>query len=147
MAKSKIAVPRKRSKSKNELSDRQATHLFKKMEKAPALFASRAQVKKFNKTVDEMQWIRRAGTILLEMSGKKLIERVEKERGFATTLVSWYDRVDDYVEMLDDIRALMGDVQMRFMIALHSRTDVDEILAAGRKGKGDNKAAGENAAG
>ncbi len=140
MVTSKVAATSKRSKSSKKLADDQfADRMFRKIEKAPAWFKNSDEVERFNKKISDRTWIRRMATAVLEMSGKQLIERVEKDRDFTAALVPWYDRINDYLKMLDDVKDLVGHAQARFTLAIANREDMDQVFEEARKEERDDE--------
>ncbi len=130
---SKATKPGKR---KTRISVKQAWHLRQQVSKAPAWFTKDDGPKgmqTFDRNIAAGEWVRRVAELVLTTSGKELFQKVKKERNFAVTMIPWWDATDGYISKLEALKEMVGHAQARFMMAIASRVDMDQVLEEGRK--------------
>lgn len=119
----------KRKSTKSE--DAEIEELFETVKSAPALFTFE-QIDEWEKRIEELGWIRRAGYLFLSKNGAELLDQFQQDREAAVAIVPWYDRVGMYVDMLDSLKETIEAARARVAMAYAQREDMEAIFEEGR---------------
>lgn len=78
---------------------------------------------------DANGWARRMALATLTMGGGEIIERIETDREAAVLFAQTQLHIDDYVRRLDQLREILHAADMRLMVALCARDDMESVIA------------------
>ena len=112
----------------SKIDDDFALKMYRKIRRAPALL-TKEQVSDCEKTATQRDWVRRATWCLLTMSGKELIDKIKNDREAAVGCAMAYRAMSDYKKNLDEIARFVGCAEVRMMIALAGREDMQAVLS------------------
>jgi hypothetical protein len=71
---------------------------------------------------------RRCSLILLTTPAKELVEKVQKDRGFAVAVADVLDGIKDLTNVAQELTELFNAVEARTILALAAREDMQEIM-------------------
>jgi hypothetical protein len=135
--KTKHSVTLKKSKTRRgtqrqRVSEDWADEIVAKlMAEGPAL--SKAQLMQGEETTRKNGVARRCALATLTMSGKKLIESVQKDAGFAEALVATIETRKALFAHLEGERELLDAAFARCVVAVATRDDIEELYKKVRR--------------
>jgi hypothetical protein len=104
-----------------------ATRIFAQLEAAPALL-TREQVESIEDEIRTDSW-QRAALIFCTTSGKDLCRKIEHDRDFAILAAQVKNSLSSVKERYDQLTELLATVDVRIMLALCGRKDMEAVLA------------------
>lgn len=112
--------------------------LVERVEAEPAVFTL-DQVRQGNRSLDEIQYVRKIAAFLLSRSGRELMDDVAGKRDLAVALAEWSDQVKRFEEKTQATLEMVTAAYTRLIVALACRDDMDQVLNEAR-GKGATSA-------
>lgn len=104
-----------------------AARIFAQLEAAPALL-TREQVESLEDDIRKDSW-QRAALIFCTSSGKDLCRKIEHDRDFAILAVQVKNSLSRVKARYEQLTELFATVDVRIMLALCGRKDMDAVLA------------------
>lgn len=104
-----------------------ATRIFAQLEAAPALL-TREQVDSLEDEIQKDSW-QRAALIFCTSSGKDLCRKIEHDREFAILAAQVKNSLTSVKERYAQLTELLATVDVRIMLALCGRKDMEAVLA------------------
>jgi len=129
MATKKHTARRKASRN-GGLTETQAGQFLQQVKDAGPLLTKQAMYGTERALQEGMASIRRMMLSLGTISGRKLIDEVTTDREMAAAVASAYKGADDCIRLHRTVLELLEAAQIRMMIALCTRDDMQEVLSA-----------------
>jgi hypothetical protein len=107
-----------------------AARIFEQLEAAPALL-TREQVESIEDDMRGDFW-QRAALVFCTSSGKDLCRKIEHDRDFAIMAAQVKNSLSSVKERYEKLAELVAMVDVRIMLALCGRKDLDAVLAEAR---------------
>jgi hypothetical protein len=104
-----------------------ASRIFAQLEAAPALL-TREQVESIENEIQKDSW-QRAALIFCTSTGKDLCRKIEHDREFAILAVQVKNSLSSIKERYEQLTELLATVDVRIMLALCGRRDMEAVLA------------------
>jgi hypothetical protein len=110
-----------------------ADKMLRNIRKSPALM-THEQMYEYEKGVQTDSGIARRGALaVLTQPGAKLIDGIYQDRETAVAMAAMYELISVYHKDLEGLTKLVDVALARLIVALANRTDMNEILAEGRR--------------
>ncbi|CAB3779108.1 hypothetical protein [Pararobbsia alpina] len=104
-----------------------AARIFAQLEAAPALL-TREQVELIEDEIRRDSW-QRAALIFCTSTGKDLCRKIERDRDFAILAAQVKNSLTAVKERYEQLTELLSTVDVRIMLALCGRKDMEAVLA------------------
>ncbi len=104
-----------------------ASRIFAQLEAAPALL-TREQVESIENEIQKDSW-QRAALIFCTSTGKDLCRKIEQDREFAIRAAQVKNSLASIKERYEQLTELLATVDVRIMLALCGRRDMEAVLA------------------
>jgi hypothetical protein len=104
-----------------------ATRIFAQLEAAPALL-TREQVETIENDIQKDAW-QRAALIFCTSTGEDLCRKIEHDREFAILAAQVKNSLSSIKERYEQLTELLATVDVRIMLALCGRRDMEAVLA------------------
>ena len=114
-----------------KLSDAEAYELFEEVKAAPAVL-TREQIHEIEEAVERWGWVRRLAHMTLTKTGAELLDEIKHNREFAVAYVSWFDQVQGYITMLNDLQETVEAANLWLAVAYAQREDMEVVFEEGR---------------